>query len=95
MSFDRSWVLFFLLLPAAWVAWEWRRQARHAHLLLKAGVAVAVILAISEPSVSFHSRKVALAVLVDTSARLSDADVAREAALLARSRIPAAAIRSK
>jgi uncharacterized protein YegL len=82
MSFERSWVLFLLLLPLAWVAWEWKRQARHAHLLLKAGVAIAVILAIAEPVVTFHSRKVALAVLVDTSASLSDADVTHEAALL-------------
>jgi uncharacterized membrane protein len=82
MIFERSWVLFLLLFPMVWVAWEWRRQARHAHLLLKAGVAVAVILAISEPVVLFRSRKVALAVLVDTSASISDADVAREKALL-------------
>ena len=82
MTFERSWALLLLLFPLAWVAWEWMRQARHAHLLLKAGVAVAVILAIAEPVVSFHSRKVALAVLVDTSASISDADLSREAALL-------------
>jgi uncharacterized protein YegL len=82
MTFERSWALFLLLLPLAWVAWEWRRQARHVHLLLKAGVVAAVILAIAEPVVSFHSRKVALAVLVDTSASISDTDLTREATVL-------------
>jgi Ca-activated chloride channel homolog len=82
MTFDRAWALALLLLPIAWTAWEWRRQPRHAHLLLKAGMVVAVILALSEPSLSIRARKVALAVLVDTSASVSEADLARESALL-------------
>jgi Ca-activated chloride channel homolog len=82
MSFDRAWVLFLLLLPAAWLVWEWRRQPRRAPLLLKVGVVVAVILALAEPVFSYRARKVALAVLVDTSASMSDADLARENALL-------------
>ena len=82
MTFDRAWALALLLLPLAWTAWEWRRQPRHTHLLLKAAMAVAVILALSEPLLSIRARKVALAVLVDTSASVSDADLARESDLL-------------
>jgi Mg-chelatase subunit ChlD len=82
MSFDRAWALFLLVLPVAWVLWEWLTQPRRAALLLKAGMIVAVILAIAEPVFSYRARKVALAVLVDTSASVSDADLARESAFL-------------
>ncbi len=82
MTFDRAWALLLLALPIAWVAWDWRRQPRHAHLVLKAAMIVAVILALAEPSLSYRGRKVALAVLVDTSASVTDADLAREGQLL-------------
>lgn len=82
MSFDRLWVLWFLALPIGWVAWEWRRQPRRASLCLKAATMAAVILALAEPSMTYRERKVALAVLVDTSASVSDADLNRENALL-------------
>jgi Ca-activated chloride channel family protein len=82
MSFDRAWALLLLVLPLVWLGWEWRRQPRRAHLLLKVGMIVAVILALSEPSLSFRARKVAVAVLLDTSASVTDADLARESQLL-------------
>src|SRR5580698_5239129 len=79
MSFERAWALLLLVLP---VAWDWRRQPRHTHLLLKAGTIVAVILALSVPSLSYRARKVAVAVLVDTSASVTYADLTRESQLL-------------
>jgi Ca-activated chloride channel family protein len=82
MTFDRVWVLFFLILPIGWVVWEWTRQARKSPLLLKAGVAIAVTLALSGPTLNIRDRKVALAVMVDTSASISDADLAKENKLL-------------
>src|ERR1035438_3526377 len=82
MTFDRGWALLLLVLPVAWAVWDWRRQPRHAHLLLKLGTAIAVILALAEPTFSYKARKVALAVLVDTSASVTDADLAREGQLL-------------
>ena len=82
MTFDRAWALLLLVLPLAWLAWDWRRQPRHAHLLLKASMIAAVILALAEPSLSYRARKVALAVLVDTSASVADADLSRENQLL-------------
>jgi len=82
MTFDRLWALLFLVLPLGWLAWEWRRQSRHAHLCLKTAMLAAVILALAEPSISIREHKVALAVLADTSASIGDADLAREGALL-------------
>lgn len=82
MSFERAWVLYLLLAPFAWAVWEWRKQPRKTPLLLKLGVFIAVLLAIAQPVFTYHARKVALAVLVDTSASISDADLTRESTLL-------------
>jgi uncharacterized membrane protein/uncharacterized protein YegL len=82
MTFDRAWALLLLVLPLGWMAWDWRRQPRHAQLALKTAMIVAVILALSEPTFSYRARKVALAVLVDTSASVADSDLARENQLL-------------
>src|SRR5580700_5146310 len=82
MSFERAWALLLLALPLAWIAWDWRRQPRHAHLVLKVSMIAAVILALAEPTLSYRARKVALAVLVDTSASVADADLSRENQLL-------------
>jgi len=84
MRFEHPWVLILLLAPAAWLLWEWRGYLRRAHLVLKAATLALVILALSEPTITVHESKVALAVLADTSASLSDADLARENALIAR-----------
>src|ERR1700744_2923049 len=82
MTFDRIWLLPLLILPVAWVVWEWRRQPRRAPLLFKASMIAAGILALAEPSITVRERKVALAVLADTSASVSDADLSRESDLL-------------
>lgn len=82
MIFERLWVLLLLPLPLAWMVWEWRRQLRHAALILKTAMAVAVILALAEPVFESRDHKVALAVLADTSASITDADLSREASLL-------------
>ena len=82
MNFDRLWALWLLALPLGWLVWEWRRQPRRTSLVLKAGMVAAVILALSEPSFTYRQRKIAVAVLVDTSASISDADLQRESSLL-------------
>ncbi|HKD08789.1 MAG TPA: VWA domain-containing protein [Bryobacteraceae bacterium] len=82
MSFERAWALALLILPVAWVIWAWRRQIRHAPLILKAAMACAVVLALAEPVLQIEDRKVALAALVDTSASITPADLDREGALV-------------
>ena len=82
MTFERLWVLWLLPLALAWVAWEWQRSGRRQHLLLKGGMLVAVILALSAPNLTFKESRVAVAVLADTSASVSDADLAKENDLL-------------
>ncbi len=81
MSFDRAWVLFIAWIPLAWMALEWRRTARHSALMLKAFSLFAILLALAEPRLATHETKVALAVLVDTSASVSASDLERASGL--------------
>ena len=83
MTFDRSWVLALAWLPAAWAVFEWRRTQRHLALVLKALSFVAVLLALAEPRLSTTETKVALAVLVDTSASVTSVDLERASQLAA------------
>ncbi len=84
MTFDRSWVLFIAWLPLAWAAWEWTRTRRRLALCLKAFSLLAILLALAEPRLKVNETRVAVAVLVDTSASVSPADLDR-ASQLARS----------
>jgi Ca-activated chloride channel family protein len=81
MTFDRSWVLLIAWLPAAWAVFEWRRTQRHLALVLKALSFIAVLLALAEPHLATTETKVALAVLVDTSASVSPVDLERASKL--------------
>ncbi|HEY6344517.1 MAG TPA: VWA domain-containing protein [Bryobacteraceae bacterium] len=75
MTFDREWVLAVAWLPLAWAAWEWGRTRRRLALALKALALAAILLALAEPKLSVRQTKVAVAVLVDTSASISQADL--------------------
>ena len=68
MTFDRSWVLFLAWLPLAWATFEWKRTSRRFGLAMKALCFVAVIVALAEPLITLPESKLAVAVLVDTSA---------------------------
>ncbi len=81
MTFDRNWVLALAWLPVAWAVFEWRRTQRHLALALKALSFVAVLFALAEPHLATTETKVALAVLVDTSASVSQADLDRASQL--------------
>ena len=83
MTFDRNWVLLLSILPILWAIFEWRRTQRHLALVLKALSFVAVLLALAEPHLATTETKVALAVLVDTSASVSPADLDRASQLAA------------
>ncbi len=75
MTFDRTWALFLLILPLAWALYEWRRTPRHIGLLLKAITFMAILLALAEPRIAISETKMAVAVLVDTSASVTQADL--------------------
>lgn len=81
MTFDRSWVLFIAWLPLAWAAWEWTRTRRRLALCLKAFSLLAILFALAEPRLKVNETRVAVAVLVDTSASVSPADLDRASGL--------------
>ena len=77
MTFERSWVLLLALLPIGWITFAWKRTPQRIGLLLKAAALLAILIAIAEPRLTLPESKVAAAVLVDTSASISPADLAR------------------
>jgi len=81
MTFDRGWVLAIAWLPLAWAAWEWTRTRRRLALTLKCLALVAILLALAEPKLRIQETKVALAVLVDTSASVSQTDLEKASQL--------------
>jgi Ca-activated chloride channel homolog len=84
MTFLNLWAL--LLLPAilAWVVLRWPRTEARTGLVLKALALAAVVLALAEPVIPVWETKVAVTILADTSASLSDADLARASEHIAR-----------
>src|SRR5580692_1400946 len=81
MTFEHTWVLIFLLLPLGWMLFEWRRTRRTLALALKTLAFAAIILALAEPKLTLPETKMAVAVLVDTSASVSPQDLARASEL--------------
>jgi Ca-activated chloride channel homolog len=81
MTFERPWILLFTLLPLIWVWWSWKRSDRRVALLLKGLAFAAIVAALAEPVMTVHTTKVAAAVLVDTSASVSEADLRRASEL--------------
>lgn len=75
MTFERPWMLLIALLPLAWMVWELRTAQRRLGLVLKALGFAAILAALSEPVMSTVETKTAVAVLVDTSASVSKADL--------------------
>src|SRR5580704_8013080 len=83
MTFGREWVLAIAWLPLAWIVFEWRRTPRRAGLLLLSFTLALILTALAEPRVTISESKVAVAVLVDTSASVSPADLERASRLAA------------
>lgn len=77
MTFARTWMLFLAWIPLAWMVYEWRRTPRHLGLVLKTLCFAAILLALAEPRITTDETKVAVAILVDTSASVTDADLQR------------------
>jgi uncharacterized membrane protein len=81
MIFERVWVLLFAFVPLAWAAREWVRSERKTALVLKLLAALAVLLALAEPSLRTFETRMGVAILVDTSLSVSDEDLARASRL--------------
>jgi uncharacterized protein YegL len=84
MAFARAWILLFAWLPLAWSALAWRRNARHGALLLKAVAFTAILLALAAPRLTVFESKMAVAIVVDTSASVTPQDLARASELATR-----------
>ncbi len=84
MTFERSWVLAAAALPLVWMLLEWRRTTRRFGLALKALCFAAILVALAEPRLNVFETKVAVAVLVDTSASVTPADLERASRLAAQ-----------
>lgn len=82
MSFERPWMLLAALAPLAWMAWEWKHSNRKLGLALKSLSLSVILLAITEPQLTLTESKVALAVMVDTSASVSPEDLKKASALV-------------
>lgn len=81
MTFEHAWVLALLLLPLGWMLFEWRGTRRTVPLILKTLAFVAIVLALAEPKLTTPETKMAVAILVDTSASISPQDLARASEL--------------
>jgi uncharacterized membrane protein/uncharacterized protein YegL len=81
MMFERSWVLLLLPLVAAFPLLEWRKAGSRLGLILKTIAFAAVLFALAEPSLSVSETKMAVAVLVDTSASVSPSDLEKASEL--------------
>jgi Ca-activated chloride channel family protein len=78
MTFDRPWLLLLLIVPQLWMIMNWRRSSRHSSLALKTLCLCAFGLAVTKPAVVYRSSRMAVAVLADTSASISDKGLKHE-----------------
>ena len=81
MMFERAWALAFLLLPLGWWFYERTRTRRTWALALKTLAFMAIIFALAAPTLTLPETRMAVAALVDTSASVSSADLARASEL--------------
>jgi Ca-activated chloride channel homolog len=77
MTFDRAWVLALAWIPLAWGYFEYRRTPRKLGLALKIATFTLILLALAQPRLSISTAKVAVGVLVDTSASVTQRDLDR------------------
>jgi Ca-activated chloride channel family protein len=81
MTFERAWVLVFLLVPLGWALFELKQTRRMVALILKTLALMAIVVALAEPVLTIPQTKMAVAVLVDTSSSVSSQDLARASEL--------------
>ncbi len=82
MNFGRAWVLALVWLPLAWAFFEDSRARRRGALALKVATFTLILLALAEPRLEISRTRVALGVVVDTSASVAPADLERASRLV-------------
>ncbi|MFL6416217.1 MAG: hypothetical protein ACJ74Y_11190, partial [Bryobacteraceae bacterium] len=82
MMFAHPFLVPLAVAPLAWAAFSWPRSSSRLGLVLKACSFAAILLALSEPSINLPKTRTATAVLVDTSASISDTDLSRASGLV-------------
>lgn len=77
MAFVHPLWLFLLVAPVAWLLYDWQRTTGKPRLIVKVLAVALIVTALAEPRLDFQKTKVAVAVLVDTSASVTPADLQR------------------
>jgi Ca-activated chloride channel homolog len=81
MRLEHPWMLFLLSAPVVWMILNWRARSRRRSLMLRVLSLCTLIFALCSPEV-IHRPNMAVAVLADTSASISDGDLKRESDLI-------------
>lgn len=84
MTLERWWVLLLIVVPAGWWYLEWTRGRQRLATTLKALALICILLALAEPRMNSEESKVAVSVLVDTSASISEQDLAKASSIASR-----------
>ena len=82
MTFERLWCLLLLPIPLFWMWQQWPLVTRKRALALKATCFALIALALSGPVMNVNETKVALTVLADTSASVSEKDLAQAGSVI-------------
>ncbi len=77
MAFVHPLWLLLLVVPVAWLLYDWPRTTGKPRLIVKALAIALIVAALAEPRLAFQKTKVAVAVLADTSASVTPADLQR------------------
>ena len=83
MTVERLWPLLLFLPALIWAVWQWRRLSRRAGLAVKLAALAALLLALCEPRLGVWETKMAVALLVDTSASVTAEDLDRASSIVA------------
>ncbi|MBV8809849.1 MAG: VWA domain-containing protein, partial [Acidobacteriaceae bacterium] len=81
MSFVHPWFLLLSFAPVCWVVYAWSSAARRRELLLKAASFAAILIALSEPTVTMPQTRTGAVVLVDTSRSITRSDLEHASAI--------------
>lgn len=83
MSFASPWLLLLAPLPLIWAAYQCRQETRHrVRCWIKGVTFFLILLALAEPRATYSDSRMAVALLVDTSASVSGDDLAHASELV-------------